>query len=141
VCRRIAVLPMLTHTREQQELGTKNKPEAIRCLKRKARYVKQQEMIDGQRDTLEAQVRCWCFVTVCILLMLTPMSQQIGALEMSATDSEVLAAISMGGQALRNNQKDADKIGDIMDDVQEQVFFSFLYSFFLLFCFVGCVET
>lgn len=48
---------ILNEQREAKKLGMKNKKEAMRHLVRKSRYVKQQGLVDGQRDTLEAQVR------------------------------------------------------------------------------------
>ena len=48
---------ILEELKQAKKLGTKNKKEAMRCLQRKARYQKQQAIVDGQRDTLEAQVR------------------------------------------------------------------------------------
>lgn len=47
---------ILDELKEAKRLGTKNKKEAMRHMVRKARYVKQQQQVEGQRDTLEAQV-------------------------------------------------------------------------------------
>ena len=47
--------------------------------------------------------------------------RQISALEMSGSDKAVIAAMMAGSGALKANQQDADKIGDVMDDIAEQV--------------------
>ncbi len=46
---------------------------------------------------------------------------KIGALEMASMNTEVFSAVKAGGEALKVNQQDIDRIDDVMGDVQEQV--------------------
>eukprot|EP00050_Salpingoeca_kvevrii_P010342 m.7767 g.7767 ORF g.7767 m.7767 type:complete len:227 (-) comp2800_c1_seq1:219-899(-) len=85
---------------EAKKYGTKNKAKAMHHLKRKKRYEHMQAQIDGQINTLEAQMF---------------------ALEGIATTTEVTSALSAGHQAMKTAQGDVDKVQDLMDDVQDQM--------------------
>ncbi|XP_014681040.1 PREDICTED: charged multivesicular body protein 4b-like isoform X2 [Priapulus caudatus] len=81
--------------------GTKNKRVAIQALKRKKRYEKQLQQIDGTLSTIEFQRE---------------------ALENASTNTEVLKIMGYAAKALKNAHQDmdVDKVHDLMDDVAEQ---------------------
>lgn len=81
--------------------GTKNKRVALQALKRKKRYDKQLQQIDGTLSTIEFQREC---------------------LENASTNTEVLKAMGSAAKALKkaHNNMDVDKVHDLMDDVAEQ---------------------
>lgn len=81
--------------------GTKNKRVALQALKRKKRYEKQLQQIDGTLSTIEFQRE---------------------ALENASTNTEVLKAMGSAAKALKkaHNNMDVDKVHDLMDDVAEQ---------------------
>ncbi|KAK3581217.1 hypothetical protein CHS0354_024760 [Potamilus streckersoni] len=81
--------------------GTKNKRVALAALKRKKRYEKQLQQIDGTLTTIEFQRE---------------------ALENASTNTEVLKAMGSAATALKSahNNMDVDKVHDLMDDVAEQ---------------------
>lgn len=81
--------------------GTKNKRVALQALKRKKRYEKQLQQIDGTLSTIEFQREC---------------------LENASTNTEVLKAMGSAAKALKkaHNNMDVDKVHDLMDDVAEQ---------------------
>lgn len=81
--------------------GTKNKRAAIAALKRKKRYEKQLEQIDGTLSQIEAQRE---------------------ALEGANTNTQVLNTMKDAAAAMRLAHKDidVDKVHDIMDDIAEQ---------------------
>ncbi|XP_064610726.1 charged multivesicular body protein 4b-like [Liolophura sinensis] len=81
--------------------GVKNKRAALQALKRKKRYEKQLQQIDGTLSTIEFQRE---------------------ALENASTNAEVLNVMGTAARALRgaHNNMDVDKVHDLMDDVQEQ---------------------
>lgn len=81
--------------------GTKNKRVALQALKRKKRYEKQLQQIDGTLSTIEFQRE---------------------ALENASTNTEVLKIMGYAAKALKNAHQDmdVDKVHDLMDDVAEQ---------------------
>ncbi|CAL1528047.1 unnamed protein product [Lymnaea stagnalis] len=81
--------------------GTKNKRVALQALKRKKRYEKQLQQIDGTLSTIEFQRE---------------------ALENASTNTEVLSVMGIAAKALKgaHNNLDVDKVHDLMDDVAEQ---------------------
>lgn len=91
----------------QQELdcarknGTKNKRAAIQALKRKKRYEKQLQQIDGTLSTIEMQRE---------------------ALESANTNTAVLTTMKNAADALKQAHKnmDVDQVHDMMDDIAEQ---------------------
>ncbi|KAF5291324.1 hypothetical protein FQA39_LY03475 [Lamprigera yunnana] len=81
--------------------ATKNKRAAIQALKRKKRYAKQLEQIDGTLSTIEMQRE---------------------ALEGANTNTSVLDAMKEAADALKLAHKnmDVDQVHDMMDDIAEQ---------------------
>jgi len=81
--------------------GTKNKRVALQALKRKKRYEKQLQQIDGTLSTIEFQRE---------------------ALENASTNTEVLKVMGVAAKALKgaHNNLDVDQVHDLMDDVAEQ---------------------
>ncbi|KAK9703162.1 Snf7 [Popillia japonica] len=81
--------------------ASKNKRAAIQALKRKKRYEKQLQQIDGTLSTIEMQRE---------------------ALEGANTNTAVLTTMRQAADALKlaNNHLDADKVHDMMDDIAEQ---------------------
>jgi len=81
--------------------GTKNKRVAIQALKRKKRYEKQLQQIDGTLSTIEFQRE---------------------ALENASTNTEVLRVMGDAAKALKAAHKNmnVDDIHNLMDDVAEQ---------------------
>ncbi|XP_005110710.1 charged multivesicular body protein 4c [Aplysia californica] len=81
--------------------GTRNKRVAIQALKRKKRYDKQLQQIDGTLSTIEFQRE---------------------ALENASTNTEVLKVMGVAARALKgaHNNLDVDQVHDLMDDVAEQ---------------------
>nr|XP_022920811.1 charged multivesicular body protein 4c [Onthophagus taurus] len=80
---------------------SKNKRAAIQALKRKKRYEKQLQQIDGTLSTIEMQRE---------------------ALEGANTNTAVLTTMRQAADALKlaNNHLDVDKVHDMMDDIAEQ---------------------
>ncbi|XP_059612989.1 charged multivesicular body protein 4c [Phlebotomus argentipes] len=81
--------------------GTKNKRVAIQALKRKKKYEKQLQQIDGTLSTIEMQRE---------------------ALESANTNTAVLTTMKNAADALKaaHNHMDVDQIHDMMDDIAEQ---------------------
>jgi charged multivesicular body protein 4 len=81
--------------------GTKNKRVALQALKRKKRYEKQLQQIDGTLSTIEFQRE---------------------ALENASTNTEVLRVMGDAAKALKSAHKNmnVDDIHNLMDDVAEQ---------------------
>jgi charged multivesicular body protein 4 len=81
--------------------GTKNKRVAIAALKRKKRYERQLQQIDGTLSTIEMQRE---------------------ALEGANTNTAVLTTMSEAAKALKtaHQSMDIDKVHDMMDDIAEQ---------------------
>lgn len=81
--------------------GTKNKRAAIQALKRKKRYEKQLQQIDGTLSTIEMQRE---------------------ALEGANTNTAVLTTMKNAADALKAAHKhmDVDQVHDMMDDIAEQ---------------------
>ncbi|XP_055343759.1 charged multivesicular body protein 4b-like [Paramacrobiotus metropolitanus] len=81
--------------------GTKNKRAAIAALKRKKRYEKQLQQIDGTLSTIEFQRE---------------------ALENANTNTEVLKIMGVAAKALKSAHQnmDVDQVHDLMDEVAEQ---------------------
>lgn len=81
--------------------GTKNKRAAIQALKRKKRYEKQLQQIDGTLSTIEMQRE---------------------ALEGANTNTAVLQTMKSAADALKaaHQHMDVDKVHDMMDDIAEQ---------------------
>lgn len=81
--------------------GTKNKRVALQALKRKKRYEKQLQQIDGTLSTIEFQRE---------------------ALENASTNTEVLRVMGDAAKALKAAHKNmnVDDIHNLMDDVAEQ---------------------
>nr|XP_013027861.2 charged multivesicular body protein 4c [Anser cygnoides] len=94
-------------TRIERELeaarqhGTKNKRAALQALKRKKRYEKQLNQIDGTLSTIEFQRE---------------------ALENSHTNTEVLRNMGYAAQAMKkvHENMDLNKIDDLMQDITDQ---------------------
>lgn len=78
-----------------------NKRTALQALKRKKRYDKQLQQIDGTLSTIEMQRE---------------------ALEGANTNTAVLTTMKAAADSLKiaNNQLDVDKVHDMMDDIAEQ---------------------
>uniref|UniRef100_A0A2C9KH19 Charged multivesicular body protein 4b n=1 Tax=Biomphalaria glabrata TaxID=6526 RepID=A0A2C9KH19_BIOGL len=74
---------------------------ALQALKRKKRYEKQLQQIDGTLSTIEFQRE---------------------ALENASTNTEVLSVMGVAAKALKgaHNNLDVDKVHDLMDEVAEQ---------------------
>lgn len=81
--------------------GTKNKRAAIQALKRKKRYEKQLQQIDGTLATIEMQRE---------------------ALEGANTNTSVLQAMKTAADSLKkaHQNMDIDKVHDMMDEIGEQ---------------------
>lgn len=81
--------------------GTKNKRVALQALKRKKRYEKQLQQIDGTLSTIEFQRE---------------------ALENANTNTEVLKIMGFAAKALKtaHQDMDVDQVQDLMDEVAEQ---------------------
>ncbi|XP_063225028.1 charged multivesicular body protein 4b [Bacillus rossius redtenbacheri] len=81
--------------------GTKNKRAAIQALKRKKRYERQLQQIDGTLSTIEMQRE---------------------ALEGANTNTAVLTTMKNAADALKAAHKnmDIDNVHDMMDDIAEQ---------------------
>jgi charged multivesicular body protein 4 len=81
--------------------GTKNKRVALQALKKKKRYEKQLQQIDGTLTTIEMQRE---------------------ALEGANTNTAVLNTMSEAAKALKqaHQHMDVDKVHDMMDDIAEQ---------------------
>lgn len=81
--------------------GTKNKRAALMALKRKKRYEKQLQQIDGTLSTIEFQRE---------------------ALENASTNTEVLSVMGGAAKALKAAHKnmDVDDVHNLMDDIAEQ---------------------
>lgn len=81
--------------------GTKNKRVALSALKRKKRYEKQLQQIDGTLSTIEMQRE---------------------ALEGANTNTAVLQTMGEAAKALKAAHKhmDVDQVHDMMDDIAEQ---------------------
>jgi len=81
--------------------GTKNKRAAIQALKRKKRYEKQLQQIDGTLSTIEMQRE---------------------ALEGANTNTAVLTTMKSAADALKaaHQHMDVDQVHDMMDDIAEQ---------------------
>ncbi|XP_077993293.1 charged multivesicular body protein 4b-like [Glandiceps talaboti] len=81
--------------------GTKNKRVAIQALKRKKKFEKQLQQIDGTLSTIEFQRE---------------------ALESASTNTEVLKTMGYAAKALKSAHQhmDVDDVHDMMDDIQEQ---------------------
>lgn len=81
--------------------GTKNKRAALQALKRKKRYEKQLDQIDGTLSTIEFQRE---------------------ALENANTNTEVLKNMGYASEALKaaHQHMDIDKVDDLMADITEQ---------------------
>jgi charged multivesicular body protein 4 len=81
--------------------GTKNKRAAIQALKRKKRYEKQLQQIDGTLSTIEMQRE---------------------ALDGANTNTAVLQTMKNAADALKgaHHHMDVDQVHDMMDDIAEQ---------------------
>ncbi|KAF2364163.1 Snf7 family [Trinorchestia longiramus] len=81
--------------------GTKNKRVALGALKRKKRYEKQLQQIDGTLSTIEMQRE---------------------ALESANTNTNVLQTMGEAAKALKSAHQDmdVDKVHDMMDDIADQ---------------------
>ncbi|KAM3620734.1 uncharacterized protein V6R79_001304 [Siganus canaliculatus] len=81
--------------------GTKNKRAALQALKRKKRYEKQLDQIDGTLSTIEFQRE---------------------ALENANTNTEVLKNMGYAAKAMKaaHENMDIDKVDDLMADITEQ---------------------
>ncbi|KAG8240240.1 hypothetical protein J437_LFUL004700 [Ladona fulva] len=81
--------------------GTKNKRAALQALKRKKRYEKQLQQIDGTLSTIEMQRE---------------------ALEGANTNTAVLQTMKDAANALKaaHQHMDVDQVHDMMDDIAEQ---------------------
>lgn len=81
--------------------GTKNKRAAIQALKRKKRYEKQLQQIDGTLSTIEMQRE---------------------ALESANTNTAVLTTMKNASDAMKSvhQNMDVDQVHDMMDDIAEQ---------------------
>jgi len=81
--------------------GTKNKRVALGALKRKKRYEKQLQQIDGTLSTIEMQRE---------------------ALESANTNTNVLQTMGEAAKALKgaHQHMDVDKVHDMMDDIADQ---------------------
>jgi len=81
--------------------GTKNKRVALQALKKKKRFEKQLQQIDGTLSTIEFQRE---------------------ALENANTNTEVLKVMGTAAKALKSAHQnmDVDQVHDLMDDVAEQ---------------------
>lgn len=81
--------------------GTKNKRVSLAALKRKKRFEKQLQQIDGTLSTIEFQRE---------------------ALENASTNTEVLKVMGDSAKALKQAHKnmDVDQVHDMMDEIAEQ---------------------
>uniref|UniRef100_T1J526 Charged multivesicular body protein 4b n=1 Tax=Strigamia maritima TaxID=126957 RepID=T1J526_STRMM len=81
--------------------GTKNKRAALQALKKKKRFEKQLQQIDGTLSTIEFQRE---------------------ALENANTNTEVLKIMGFAARALKaaHQNMDVDEVHDLMDEVAEQ---------------------
>ncbi|XP_061689499.1 charged multivesicular body protein 4b [Syngnathoides biaculeatus] len=81
--------------------GTRNQRAALQALKRKKRYSKQLEQIDGTLSTIEFQRE---------------------ALENANTNTEVLKNMGMAAKAMKTAHKElnVDSVDDLMSDIMEQ---------------------
>lgn len=81
--------------------GTRNKRVALAALKRKKRFEKQLQQIDGTMSTIEFQRE---------------------ALENANTNTQVLVIMGEAAKALKkaHDNMDVDKVHELMDEVQEQ---------------------
>lgn len=84
-----------------KKCGTKNKRAALMALKRKKRYEKQLEQIDGTLSTIEFQRE---------------------ALENANTNTEVLKNMGFAAKALKqaHQNMNVDDVHDLMDDIADQ---------------------
>ncbi|KAK0175152.1 hypothetical protein PV327_008928 [Microctonus hyperodae] len=84
-----------------KKYGSKNKRAAIQALKKKKRYEKQLEQIDGTLSTIE---------------------MQRSALENASTNAAVLKALKEAADAQKaaHMNMDVDQVHDMMDDIAEQ---------------------
>lgn len=84
-----------------KKYGTKNKRSALLALKRKKRYEKQLDQIDGTLSTIEFQRE---------------------ALEGANTNTEVLKNMGFAAKALKqaHQNMNVDEVHDLMDDIAEQ---------------------
>lgn len=84
-----------------KKYGTKNKRAALMALKRKKRFEKQLEQIDGTLSTIEFQRE---------------------ALENANTNTEVLKNMGFAAKALKqaHQNMNVDDVHDLMDDIAEQ---------------------
>jgi charged multivesicular body protein 4 len=84
------------------KMAKKDKRGALFCLKRKKMYEAEIEKINGARLTLE---------------------QQIIALEGTVTNADTVGAMKAGATAMKHARQDvdADAVGDLMDDIQEEM--------------------
>ncbi|XP_068197703.1 charged multivesicular body protein 4b [Antennarius striatus] len=84
-----------------KKYGTKNKRGALLALKRKKRYEKQLDQIDGTLSTIEYQRE---------------------ALENANTNTEVLKNMGYAAKAMKaaHEHMDIDKVDDLMQDITEQ---------------------
>ncbi|XP_042366327.1 charged multivesicular body protein 4b [Plectropomus leopardus] len=87
--------------RTAKTYGTKNKRAALQALKRKKRYEKQLDQIDGTLSTIEFQRE---------------------ALENANTNTEVLKNMGVAAKAMRAAHQDMniDQVDDLMADITEQ---------------------
>lgn len=83
-----------------KKYGKTDRTKALAHLKRKKRYEKQQMQLQGQCDTLEAQM---------------------SALEATAHTQVVVEAMKTGSSALKNSAMNVDQVDDLMADVSEQM--------------------
>nr|XP_002125355.1 charged multivesicular body protein 4b-like isoform X2 [Ciona intestinalis]XP_009858985.1 charged multivesicular body protein 4b-like isoform X1 [Ciona intestinalis] len=81
--------------------GTKNKKMAIAALKRKKRFEKQLQNVDGTLSTVELQLE---------------------AVQNAESNKLVLDTMKTGAQALKqaHNHMNADEVHDVMDEIDEQ---------------------
>ncbi|KAM8868780.1 charged multivesicular body protein 4b-like [Synchiropus picturatus] len=81
--------------------GTKNKRSALLALKRKKRYMKQLDQIDGTLSTIELQREM---------------------LENATSNTEVLKNMNYASKAIKAAHKDmdVDKVHDLLDEIAEQ---------------------
>eukprot|EP00054_Salpingoeca_dolichothecata_P003718 m.28199 g.28199 ORF g.28199 m.28199 type:complete len:225 (-) comp14096_c1_seq1:38-712(-) len=83
-----------------KKCGKKHKTMAMQHLKRKARYLKQHKDMQGQIDTLEAQME---------------------ALSMFSHNREVVDVMRAGNDAIKANSQNIEVVEDLVDDIQEQM--------------------
>lgn len=85
---------------EAKKCGTKNKSQAIIHLKRKAKYLKQQQDATNMIDNIEAQ---------------------IDALQSLATTRQMVNAMDVAKQEFKAAKQDIDKLDDMMQDIEENM--------------------